>query len=108
MSEIQNRAIQMFHAQPDGTPITTEEFRQQMLQASLALYRALGGTEAEAHELVKESVQRRPGTLDASVGDVMVALAGVSYLQDMDMMQAAYNTLRRRFRQIQLVSCAAE
>jgi hypothetical protein len=104
MSEIQNRAIQMFHAQPDGTPITTEEFRQQMLQASLALYRALGGTEAEA----KESVQRRPGTLDASVGDVMVALAGVSYLQDMDMMQAAYNTLRRRFRQIQLVSCAAE
>lgn len=108
MSEIQNRAIQMFHAQPDGTPITTEEFRERMLRASLALYHALGGTEAMARELIDEIGQRRPETVDASVGDVMVALAGVSYLQDMDMMQAAYNTLRRRFRQMQAASLAAE
>ena len=108
MSEIQNRAVQIFHAQPDGAPITTEEFRQQMLRASLALYQALGGTEAMARELIDESVQRQPGTVDASVGDLMMALAGVSYLQDMDMMQAAYNTLRQRLRQMQDVSLAAE
>lgn len=106
MSEIQNRAIQLFHSEPDGVPITTPEFRQQMLEAAFALYHALGGSEVAAKELARQSFKEPKEEVATAVGDVMVALAGVSYLQDMDMMQAAYNRLRLRYRQAAQASSA--
>ncbi|HEV7435648.1 MAG TPA: hypothetical protein VGO22_12360 [Pseudorhizobium sp.] len=108
MSEIQNRAIQLFHLEADDVPVTTPEFREQMLQASLKLYQALGGTEVAAQELLRKAAGDPKEDVARSVGDVMVSLAGVSYLHDMDMMQAAYNTLRLRLRQLAPSAYAAE
>lgn len=108
MSEIQNRAIQIFRAEAGGTPIDSAAFRQQMLQASLALFKAMGGSEAMVQEQIDQSFHQTPGAVDALVGEILVAMAGVSYLNDMDMMQAAYNTLRQRVRQLSPVACAAE
>lgn len=105
MSEIQNRAIEVFHRQTGSTPVTNEEFRRQLLQGALALYRALGGTEAAAQELLQGSLSKGPKDVATSVGDLVVALAGVSYLQDIDMVQAGYNTLNDKLRRLPRVSC---
>ena len=103
MSEIQNRAVDLLKMDPDAHPMTIEDVREQFLTASLALYRSLGGSDARAKVLLQGSAKQQ-GDVAALVGDLMLKMAAVSHLQDMDMMQAAYNTLRRRYRELASVA----
>lgn len=93
MSEIQNRAVRML--QQNGLDMTVASYRVQMLKAALALYRSTGGTEQVARELCAGAFQGRSGAAATGIGDAMIALAAVSHLSDLDMMQAAYNELDR-------------
>lgn len=107
MSEFQNRAVELFNARPGSGPLSSAEFRFQMLKASLALYRAAGGSESVAQNLFEEGFSGTQEDAARSVGELMMAVAGVSHLHDMDMMQAAYNALDRGFRQLSPVTSAA-
>ncbi|MCJ8519500.1 hypothetical protein ABID21_002272 [Pseudorhizobium tarimense] len=99
MSEIQNRAVDLMKMDPDAHPMTVEDLRDNFFKASFALYCSLGGSEAKAKALLQSSGGHE-GDVATLVGELMVTTAGVSHLQDMDMMQAAYNTLRRRYQQL--------
>lgn len=100
MSEIQNRAVQLLQLQHPSLNNKAADFRFQMLKASLLLYRSIGGSPSVGHELVREAFETDPGEVADCVGELMKAIAAVSHLQDLDMMQAAYNTLDVSFRRV--------
>ncbi len=100
MSEIQNRTIKLLKLEQASRNGAQPDFRLRMLEASLALYRGLGGTEDAGRRLLQKAFERDAEEVPTSVGDLMVAVAALSHQQDMDMMQAAYNVLRARLRQL--------
>nr|CAD6409551.1 hypothetical protein REQ54_00595 [Rhizobium sp. Q54] len=108
MSEIQNRTIKLLQLEQASRDGRQPDFRLQMLEASLALYRDLGGAEDAGYKLLHKAFEREPEDVPTSVGNLMIALAALSQQQDMDMMQAAYNVLRARLRQLAPQPCAAE
>jgi hypothetical protein len=108
MSEIQNRTIKLLKLEQASRDGRKPDFRLQMLEASLALYRDLGGAEEAGHRLLQKTFEREAQDVPTAVGDLMIALAALSHQQDMDMMQATYNVLRARLRQLAPPSCAAE
>lgn len=95
MSELQNRAVELLKLQPASLPMTDAALRQHLLSLCLGLYRAMGGSEPDAEDLLRQSFSTPPADVAASVGDLMMAVAGLSHLKDIDMVQAAYNTLDR-------------
>ncbi|MBL0373868.1 hypothetical protein JJB09_17735 [Rhizobium sp. KVB221] len=105
MSEFQNRAVELLVAGPGAAvAMDTVERRTRFLENALELYRAMGGTLDEAGGLAK-AIYSRPATdVVAEIGDVMIALAGISQINDVDMMQAAYNTLDAEWKNLELSS----
>ncbi len=94
MSEIQNKAVlllQQTEGELEGQSATNRSAL--FLKQALKLYFALGGDEAAAHVLVKMGNSAERMRVESAVADVMVELAAASYLNDIDMMQAAYNRL---------------
>lgn len=94
MSEIQNKAVLLLQ-QTEGdlagqAPAARSAF---FLKQALQLYFALGGDEATAIALAKVGKPSRHLRVESSVADVMIELAAACYLNDIDMMQAAYNRL---------------
>lgn len=108
MSELQNRAVELLKLQPGSLPMTDAALRHHLLTVCLSLYRAMGGSEPVAEDLVRESFSTPPADVATSVGDLMMAVAGLSHLQDIDMVQAAYNTLDRGTLHRSASACAAE
>jgi hypothetical protein len=97
MSELQNRAVELLKLQAGSPPMTDAALRHHLLTLCLGLYRAMGGSEAHALHLLQHSFSVPPADVATSVGDLMMAVAGLSHLQDIDMVQAAYNTLDRGY-----------
>lgn len=93
MSEIQNRAVRML--QQNSLDMTTASCRFQMLKAALELYRSTGGSEQAARDLCTGAFRGASRDVATGIGEVMISLAAVSHLSDLDMMQAAYNELDR-------------
>jgi hypothetical protein len=93
MSEVQNRAVRML--QQETLNMSISYYRFQMLKVAVELYRAAGGSERLARDLCSEVFQETPKDVAAGVGELMIVLAGISHLSDLDMMQAAYNELER-------------
>ena len=63
------------------------------------------GIELGMHDQMLAGIDRArhrsdPGDVADCVGELMKAIAAVSHLQDLDMMQAAYNTLDVSFRRV--------
>lgn len=101
MSEIQNRAVRLLMLQQGSANIRIAEQRLRVLTAALALYRASGGSEQAARDLCSDVFSKAPVVEMANgMGDIMLSLAALSRACDLDMMQAAYNSLDRGMREL--------
>lgn len=76
-----------------------EERQRILLLTSLELYRALGGSFDQLEALIMGDEQETPRRVDLVIGDLMGELAAIGHLYDLDIMQAAHNTLDRRLRE---------
>ncbi len=79
----------------DALDMTIANYRFQMLKAALDLYRSAGGTEQSVRDLCSKAFHAESREVADATADLMLALAAVSHLSDIDMMQAAYNELDR-------------
>lgn len=94
MSEIQNRTISMLALKSGGNlDRSTKSRREALLAHSLDLFFAMGGD----HASIKTVLAKRPTVGSLSIGDgvanTMIELAAISYIHDIDMIQATYNRL---------------
>lgn len=94
MSEIQNKAVALL-VQNEGDLFSRPPYSRGMLflERALELYFALGGDETTAANLVQQGGSIPSTRVEAAVANVMIEVAAVSYLNDIDMIQAAYNRL---------------
>lgn len=96
MSEYQNNTIDIAIRKEGEDKISDiTKARRDLLEASLKLYRGLGGSQSQAVSLLGILYSGDKEPVADSIGDVMKALAIVSHNNDLDMMQAAYNLLDR-------------
>ncbi|WP_245269706.1 hypothetical protein [Ensifer sp. WSM1721] len=77
--------------------------QRNLLFAALELYRALGGSFEQLEASIMEDATGAPRRVDVIIGDLMNELAAISHMHDMDLMQAAHNTLDIRLREIRAV-----
>ncbi|MFM2277900.1 MAG: hypothetical protein RLZZ444_131 [Pseudomonadota bacterium] len=102
MSEYQNKAVQLLEARhgfEDSNDL--ENSRERFLHSALELFRALGGTQNAAAAQFQKAFSTPAGATADTIGDVMAAVAAISNIQDLDMMQAAYNVLDAGWREIE-------
>lgn len=94
MSELQNKAVALI-AQNESILATQSaaDRSARFLESALSLYFALGGDEETARATLLTSMIADLPKVDAAVADVVLELAVVSHLSDIDMVQAAYNRL---------------
>lgn len=94
MSEIQNKAVALL-TQNEGDLFSQPPHARGalFLRRALELYFALGGDETTATDLIEEGLQTPRLRVEAAVANVMMEVAAVSHLNDIDMIQAAYNRL---------------
>lgn len=94
MSEIQNKAISLVAQTEGGAPSRLNETRRDLLLArAMDLYLAMGGSATEAATLAGSYVPDGVPRIENGVAGVMVELAAVSHMHDIDMIQATYNRL---------------
>lgn len=94
MSEIQNKAVLLLEQTEGELAGQSPADRSALfLRQALKLYYALGGDDATAIALAKAARSSVRVRVDTAVAEVMFELAAASYLNDIDMMQAAYNRL---------------
>jgi hypothetical protein len=99
MSEFQNKAVRLMEAGAGEASVSDVAERQRNLLASaLELYRALGGSFELLEASIIQGETDTPRRVDLIIGDLMHELAAISHMHDMDIMQAAYNTLDMRLR----------
>lgn len=103
MGEFQNKVVQLAKAQ-SGEAAASElaVVRERVLSAMLELYRATGGSLGEltqaATGTLDNSIQET--RIDAAMGDLLQALALLGYVHDIDIIQAGYNTLDARLKEL--------
>lgn len=101
MGEYQNKAVTLMTACHGETFLTDPRKRSEAyLAAAIDLFQALGGTAEELAAAVEAAGERPAPAVDAAIGDLMKELAAIGSLHDLDIMQAAYNTLDERLKTI--------
>lgn len=96
MSEFQNKAVRLMAACDGEASVTDPGLRQRnLLLSALELYRALGGSFEQPEAAKDQGEMSTPRRVDLVIGDLMKELAAISHMYDMDIMQAAHNTLDR-------------
>ncbi len=104
MSDFQNKAVRLMAARSGEASVSDLAERQRnLLFATLELYRALGGSFEQLEASIMEDATGAPRRVDVIIGDLMHELAAISHIHDMDLMQAAHNTLDIRLREIRAV-----
>lgn len=96
MSEYQNKAVALMTARL-GTEAASDitARNRAFLAAAISLFHALGGSDEELAAAAQTAGDAVPA-VDVAIGDVMRELAAIGTLSDLDIMQAAYNTLDRQ------------
>ncbi|MFK0274079.1 hypothetical protein ACIQUG_10415 [Ensifer sp. NPDC090286] len=93
MSEFQNKAVRLMIASTGEASLgDLDERRRNVLTTAMELYLALGGTFEQLEACVADATLQ-PRRVDMVVGDMMMELAAVSHIHDIDIMQAAHNIL---------------
>ncbi len=94
MSELQNKAVTLA-AQEEGDLASQSPSDRciPFLKSALDLYFVLGGNDATLDALLYTHHDTPRPRVDAAVANVMIELAVASHLNDIDMVQAAYNRL---------------
>lgn len=94
MSELQNKAVALVVQSEGDIGSQTSSHRSAiLLDKALDLYFALGGDAESALALVVEKYTASRLRIDSAIANVMIELAVVSRLNDLDMVQATYNRL---------------
>ncbi len=94
MSEYQNRAVELLIATiGKETIMDGVDRRIRFLRQAIELFQAMGGSAQEANAVVSAAMSKPAPSVSAKLGDLMSELAGIGYAHDIDMIQAAYNTL---------------
>lgn len=100
MSAFQNKAVRLLAARAgEASARDLVERQRNFLAAALELYRALGGSFEQLEAVIIEDATGAPRRVDLVIGDLMNELAVISHVHDMDMMQAAHNTLDLRLQE---------
>ena len=94
MSELQNKAVTLASQGEDDLSSQASSDRCiPFLKSALDLHFALGGNVEALDALLQAHRSRRQLRVDAAVANVVIELAVASHLNDIDMVQAAYNRL---------------
>ncbi len=93
MSEFQNKAVRLMAACGEGSLSDLAERQTKLLLSALELYRALGGSFEQIEAVIMQDETEIPRRVDLVIGDLMKELAAIGYIYDLDIMQAAHNTL---------------
>jgi|UPI00068FA6C3 hypothetical protein len=101
MSEYQNRAVELLIATiGEATVLDRVDRRIRFLQQAIELFHAMGGSAEEASTVVSVAISKPAPAVSTKLGDLMGELAGIGYAHDIDMIQAAYNTLDQGWQRI--------
>jgi hypothetical protein len=104
MSEFQNRALDLLYARFGEQSVMDKDQRGiHFLQEALELFRAMGGSVDAVRAKTVEVYSKPAGEVVVEIGDVMNSLAGVGVANDVDIVQAAYNTLDDGWKNISVV-----
>lgn len=94
MSVFQNKAVRLMIASTGEASIgDLDERRKNLLMTAMELYLAMGGSFEQLEACVMQDETPKPRRVDVVIGEMMKELAAISHVHDMDMMQAAHNTL---------------
>ncbi len=100
MSEFQNRAVRLMVASVgDASPSDISVRRTNVLTTALELYVALGGSHEQLETAIAKKESDAPRRIDLVIGDLMMEMATISHIHDIDVMQAAHNALDSGFRE---------
>ena len=99
MSEFQNKAVRLMAGRGEDSLNDFAERQRNLLLSALELYRALGGSFDQLEAVIMRDEPEIARRVDLVIGDLMNELAAIGYLYDLDIMQAAHNTLDRRHRE---------
>ncbi len=67
--------------------------RTNVLTTALELYVALGGSHEQLETAIAKKESDAPSRIDLVIGDLMMEMATISHIHDIDVMQAAHNAL---------------
>ncbi|CDN52804.1 Hypothetical protein RG1141_CH04430 [Neorhizobium galegae bv. officinalis bv. officinalis str. HAMBI 1141] len=103
MGEYQNRAVALVTASAgENFSFDREQRSQACLVAAIELFYVLGGS-AEGLATAAATAAARPApAIDTAIGELMKEIAAIGAMKDLDIMQAAYNTLDRQMRAIKV------
>ncbi|WP_065373066.1 hypothetical protein [Ensifer adhaerens] len=94
MSEFQNRAVRLMVASVgDASTSDISVRRTNVLTTALELYVALGGSHEQLETAIAKKESDAPSRIDLVIGDLMMEMATISHIHDIDVMQAAHNAL---------------
>ena len=94
MSEFQNRAVRLMVASiGDASTSDISVRRTNVLTTALELYVALGGSHEQLETAIAKKESDAPRRIDLVIGDLMMEMATISHIHDIDVMQAAHNVL---------------
>ncbi len=93
MSEIQNKAVALAAQYESALASQSSSERGTLfLKSALDLFYALGGSK-EAARALASAHPATPLRIDSAIANVMVEVAVLSHINDIDMIQATYNRL---------------
>ena len=94
MSEYQNRAVALMTARLGAKSASDPKERNEAyLAAAIELFFALGGSKEDLVTAANSSAAKPAPPVDAAIGELMKELAAIGPIHDLDIMQAAHNTL---------------
>ena len=97
MSEFQNRAVRLMVASiGDASTSDISVRRTNVLTTAMELYVALGGSHEQLETAIAKKAKKEsdaPRRIDLVIGDLMIEMATISHIHDIDVMQAAHNVL---------------
>jgi len=104
MSEYQNKAITLLNAEVgEHSVMDKDKRRNHFIQEALELFRTMGGSAETARALTTAAYSKPASEVVVEIGDVMISLAGVGFVHDVDIVQAAYNRMDDGWKSIEAV-----
>jgi len=101
MGEYQNKAVTLMTACLGEQSATDPKERgEAFLTASIGLFYALGLSVEDLAKTAKAATAKPTPPVDVAIGDLMKEMAAIGTMHDLDIMQAAYNTLDQQMQSL--------
>jgi hypothetical protein len=101
MGEYQNKAVALVAASlGENFTFDQKQRNEAYLVAAINLFYALGGSAEGLTAAAAVAAAKPAPATDTAIGELMKELAAVGTMKDLDIMQAAYNTLDKQLQAI--------